>query len=81
MSCRGEFGSGRCKGWRFGSSGDGRSDAARVRAAVDQVEGVARTDSNLMPAVLVAVKAYATVGEISDRLRRVFGEFQESVVI
>jgi len=34
-----------------------------------------------MPAILVAVKSYATVGEISDTLRKVFGEYQESVVI
>jgi methylmalonyl-CoA mutase N-terminal domain/subunit len=34
-----------------------------------------------MPAILEAVKAYATVGEISDAMRRVFGEHQEAVVI
>jgi len=34
-----------------------------------------------MPAILEAVKVYATVGEISDALRKVFGEYQESVVI
>jgi methylmalonyl-CoA mutase N-terminal domain/subunit len=34
-----------------------------------------------MPVILDAVKAYATVGEISDALRRVFGEYRESVVI
>jgi methylmalonyl-CoA mutase N-terminal domain/subunit len=34
-----------------------------------------------MPAILEAVKSYGTVGEISDALRRVFGEYQESVVI
>jgi methylmalonyl-CoA mutase N-terminal domain/subunit len=34
-----------------------------------------------MPAILDAVKAYDTVGEISDALRRVFGEYRESVVI
>jgi methylmalonyl-CoA mutase N-terminal domain/subunit len=34
-----------------------------------------------MPAILDAVRALATVGEISDALRRVFGEYQESVVI
>jgi methylmalonyl-CoA mutase N-terminal domain/subunit len=34
-----------------------------------------------MPAILQAVEAYATVGEISDALRRTFGEYQESVVI
>ncbi len=55
--------------------------AARVRAALEQVEATARSDGNLMPTILSAVKAYATVGEISDALRRAFGEYQESVVI
>ena len=58
-----------------------RRDAARVAATVQAVEDIARTDRNLLPAILDAVKAYATVGEISDALRRVFGEYRESVVI
>ncbi len=58
-----------------------RRRAPRVAAALEQVEGAARSDQNLMPTVLDAVKAYATVGEISDTLRKVFGEYQESVVI
>ena len=58
-----------------------RRDAARVQSTLQAVEGTARTDRNLLPAILDAVKAYATVGEISDALRRVFGEYQESVVI
>jgi methylmalonyl-CoA mutase N-terminal domain/subunit len=59
----------------------GRRDAARARAAVAEVERRARGTENLMPAILAAVEAYATVGEISDALRRDFGEYQESVVI
>jgi len=58
-----------------------RRDAARVQTALRQVEETARSEQNLMPAILEAVKAYATVGEISDALRKVFGEYQESVVI
>ena len=58
-----------------------RRDAPRVATTLRAVEGTARTDRNLLPAILDAVKAYATVGEISDALRRVFGEYQESVVI
>jgi methylmalonyl-CoA mutase N-terminal domain/subunit len=58
-----------------------RRDAARVQAALCQVEETARSEQNLMPAILNAVKTYATVGEISDAIRRVFGEYQESVVI
>jgi methylmalonyl-CoA mutase N-terminal domain/subunit len=58
-----------------------RRDASRVQAVLRQVEDTARSEQNLMPAILNAVKAYATVGEISDTLRKVFGEYQESVVI
>jgi methylmalonyl-CoA mutase N-terminal domain/subunit len=58
-----------------------RRDAARTGAAVAEVERLARTGENLMPAIASAVDAYATVGEISDALRRVFGEYTESVVL
>jgi methylmalonyl-CoA mutase N-terminal domain/subunit len=58
-----------------------RRDAAHVETTLRTVEETARTDRNLLPAILDAVKAYATVGEISNTLRRVFGEYQESVVI
>jgi len=58
-----------------------RRDSAKARAAIDEVERRARTTENLMPAILGAVESLSTVGEISDALRRVFGEYQESVVI
>ncbi|HKV03958.1 MAG TPA: methylmalonyl-CoA mutase family protein [Candidatus Acidoferrales bacterium] len=58
-----------------------RRDAAKSRSALDEVERRARGTENLMPAILAAVEAYATVGEISDALRRALGEYQESVVI
>jgi len=58
-----------------------RRDAAKSRAALDEIERRARGAENLMPAILAAVEAYATVGEISDALRRAFGEYRESVVI
>ena len=58
-----------------------RRDAAKSRAALEEVERRARGAENLMPAILAAVEAYATVGEISDALRRAFGEYRESVVI
>jgi methylmalonyl-CoA mutase, N-terminal domain len=45
------------------------------------VEDAARAGGNLMPHIIGAVENYATVGEISDSLRRVFGEYQERVVI
>ena len=58
-----------------------RRDAARVQTAVAAVESRARSGENLMPAIAAAVESYATVGEISDALRRVFGEHQESVAL
>jgi methylmalonyl-CoA mutase N-terminal domain/subunit len=58
-----------------------RRDSSRVEATLHRVEETARSDRNLMPAILDAVKACATVGEISDAMRKVFGEYQESVVI
>jgi len=42
---------------------------------------VARADGNLMPSMLVAVRAYATVGEISDRLRQAWGEHRELITV
>jgi methylmalonyl-CoA mutase, N-terminal domain len=58
-----------------------RRDSAKARAAIDEVERRASTTENLMPAILAAVEACVTVGEISDALRLVFGEYQESGVI
>ena len=58
-----------------------RRNADKARAAISELERRASTKENLLPAILGAVEAYATVGEISDALRRVFGEYQESVVI
>src|SRR5256886_2362243 len=51
------------------------------QAALKRVEDAARSGDNLMPGILQAVEAYATVGEISDAMRRVFGEYREAVVI
>jgi methylmalonyl-CoA mutase, N-terminal domain len=51
------------------------------RSSLAAVEEAARGGANLMPRILVAVEANATVGEISDALRRVFGEYRESVVV
>jgi methylmalonyl-CoA mutase N-terminal domain/subunit len=52
-------------------------DARTWRAAVEDVERAARDGSNLMPAVIAAVDARATLGEVSDAMRRVFGEQQD----
>jgi methylmalonyl-CoA mutase N-terminal domain/subunit len=49
--------------------------------AMAELEGVARADGNLMPAILAAVRAHATVGEISDRLRVAWGEHRELITV
>jgi methylmalonyl-CoA mutase N-terminal domain/subunit len=59
----------------------GCRDGSKSRAALGEIEARARGGENLMPAILAAVEAYATVGEISDALRRAFGEYQESVFL
>jgi methylmalonyl-CoA mutase, N-terminal domain len=58
-----------------------KRDSARTQTALAELSRRAATSQNLLPAILAAVEAYATVGEISDALRRLFGEYQESVVI
>ncbi len=51
------------------------------QAAIRAVEDTARSGENLMPRILAAVEANATVGEISDAMRKVYGEYKEAVVI
>ena len=51
--------------------------AATVESRLAALETAARGPENLMPLILDAAEAYATVGEISDRLRKVFGEYRE----
>jgi len=58
-----------------------KRDSARAKSALAELQRRAATTENILPAILAAVEAYATIGEISDALRRVFGEYQESVVI
>jgi methylmalonyl-CoA mutase N-terminal domain/subunit len=58
-----------------------KRDSAKTKATLSELERRARTEENLLPAILAAVENFATVGEISDALRRVFGEYQESVVL
>jgi len=58
-----------------------KRDAAKTKAALAELERRAQSAENLLPGILAAVEAYATVGEISDTLRRVYGEYQESVAI
>ena len=58
-----------------------KRDTVRAKSALAELQRRATTTENLLPAILAAVEAYATVGEISDALCRVFGEYLESVVI
>ena len=58
-----------------------RDNAAATRT-LDALRKAAKDeDENLVPLILDAVKAYATLGEISDALRDVFGEYKENVVL
>ncbi len=52
-------------------------DVRAVDAGLRALENAARSNGNLMPQILVCAEAFATVGEISDRLRVVFGEYRE----
>src|SRR5215510_9098017 len=52
-----------------------RRDEQSVQQALKNIEQAARGDDNLMPHIVHAVEQYATLGEISDRLRVVFGEY------
>ena len=52
-------------------------DAAGWRAAIDAVTAAARGTDNLVPPIIRAIEAHATVGEISDAMRAVFGEHRE----
>ncbi|MCX8103163.1 MAG: methylmalonyl-CoA mutase family protein, partial [Candidatus Bipolaricaulota bacterium] len=53
-------------------------DAANVKHSLEKLRAAARTDENLIPSILEAVRAYATVGEICDLFREEFGEYKES---
>jgi methylmalonyl-CoA mutase, N-terminal domain len=54
-----------------------RRDNERVRASLDALRRAAEGAENTMPYILDAVRAYATLGEICDALRSVFGSYQE----
>jgi methylmalonyl-CoA mutase N-terminal domain/subunit len=49
--------------------------------SMEALDAVARSDDNLIPAIIEAVKAHATLGEISDRLRVAFGEHRELITV
>jgi len=58
-----------------------RRDGRAVAEALAELRRGAEGEANLMPLILDAVRAYATVGEVCDALRGVFGEYRERIVI
>jgi methylmalonyl-CoA mutase N-terminal domain/subunit len=58
-----------------------RRDAKIVETALKKLHQAAGTNENLLPQILECVEAYATVGEISNTLRRVWGEYRETSVV
>jgi methylmalonyl-CoA mutase N-terminal domain/subunit len=56
-----------------------KRDSGRVRESLANLRKAAQEGENLIPATIEAVKAYATLGEICDILRDVFGEYQQNV--
>jgi methylmalonyl-CoA mutase N-terminal domain/subunit len=56
-------------------------DQRQVAEALRTLRSVAQTSQNLMPAIIDAVKVYATLGEICGILREVFGEYQQQVML
>jgi methylmalonyl-CoA mutase N-terminal domain/subunit len=58
-----------------------RRDTDRWRETLEALERTARSHENLVPPIVDAVLAWATVGEIAGRLREVFGEHQETLVL
>jgi len=56
-------------------------DNEKVKQVLEKVREVAKKDENIMPVLIEAVKTFATVGEISDALRDVFGEYREPNIV
>ena len=59
----------------------GQRDPHKVKDSLDKLKKAAQGTENLMPPILAAVKGYATIGEISDVLREIFGEHKEHTII
>ena len=58
-----------------------RRDQPRVRESLAALQQAARGSGNLMPFILECVRSYATLGEMCDTLRSVYGEYQEPLFI
>ncbi|MDO4720276.1 MAG: methylmalonyl-CoA mutase family protein [Peptostreptococcaceae bacterium] len=58
-----------------------KRDNEKTKEALSALRKACRTDENLMPYILTAVKEYATLGEICNVMREVFGEYQQTVIL
>ena len=58
-----------------------RRDAIAAEKALVELEEIARGSANLLPQILACVEAFVTVGEISNRLRKVWGEYREAATV
>jgi methylmalonyl-CoA mutase N-terminal domain/subunit len=58
-----------------------KRDAAAADRCLSAIDSAARGDQNLLPLILDAVENYVTVGEISNTLRKVWGEYRESITV
>ncbi len=56
-------------------------DNRKVEEALEKLHYAAEKDENLMPTIIEAVKVYATLGEITEVLRKVYGEYKELIII
>ena len=56
-------------------------DNLAVKKALDELTAAAKTNENLMPKILNAVKTYATLGETINAMKDVFGEYKENIVL
>jgi len=56
-------------------------DNRKVRETLEKLHYAADKNENLMPTIIEAVKAYATLGEITEVLRKVYGEYKELIII
>ncbi|MCW4055323.1 MAG: methylmalonyl-CoA mutase family protein, partial [Candidatus Bathyarchaeota archaeon] len=53
----------------------------KAKQVLNRLHDAADKNQNLMPTIIEAVKAYATLGEITDVLKKVYGEYKELIVV
>ena len=58
-----------------------KRDAKQAETNLKNLEDAAKTDANLLPKILDCVENYVTVGEISNKLRKIWGEYREAVTV